>query len=116
MSHYKVDDRPPGLFPELYLKPRRLDFYARQLEENMNVNKELLKRINLIQRNGVRIINRGFLTSDTSLDGFSIARSVGDTVSMTDSFSNYHNLTDLTVPTPTVTETSTCHRNPHPHE
>ncbi|KAI8440527.1 hypothetical protein MSG28_001775 [Choristoneura fumiferana] len=52
MSHYKVDDRPPGLFPELYLKPRRLDFYARQLEENMNVNKELLKRINLIQRNG----------------------------------------------------------------
>lgn len=53
MSKHKVDDHPPELFPELYLKPRRLDYYARQLEENMNVNKELLKRINLIQRTGV---------------------------------------------------------------
>ncbi|XP_059051292.1 uncharacterized protein LOC131846091 isoform X2 [Achroia grisella] len=52
MSKHKVDDNPPELFPELYLKPRRLDYYARQLEENMNVNKELLKRINLIQRTG----------------------------------------------------------------
>ncbi|CAH0759420.1 unnamed protein product [Diatraea saccharalis] len=52
MTTYRVDDSPPGLFPELYLKPRRLDYYARQLEENMNVNKELLKRINLIQRTG----------------------------------------------------------------
>ncbi|XP_052758730.1 uncharacterized protein LOC113509154 [Galleria mellonella] len=52
MSKHKVDDSPPELFPELYLKPRRLDYYARQLEENMNVNKELLKRINLIQRTG----------------------------------------------------------------
>ncbi|XP_026491480.2 uncharacterized protein LOC113397378 [Vanessa tameamea] len=52
MSKHKVDDHPPELFPELYLKPRRLDYYARQLEENMNVNKELLKRINLIQRTG----------------------------------------------------------------
>ncbi|KAM3968376.1 uncharacterized protein ACR2FA_008451 [Aphomia sociella] len=52
MSKYKVDDSPPELFPELYLKPRRLDYYARQLEENMNVNKDLLKRINLIQRTG----------------------------------------------------------------
>lgn len=53
MARHKVDDNPPELFPELYLKPRRLDYYARQLEENMNVNKELLKRINLIQRTGV---------------------------------------------------------------
>ncbi|KAF9801386.1 hypothetical protein SFRURICE_016769 [Spodoptera frugiperda] len=52
MAKPKVDDSPPELFPELYLKPRRLDFYARQLEETMNVNKELLKRINLIQRTG----------------------------------------------------------------
>ncbi|KAL4709349.1 hypothetical protein ACJJTC_007081 [Scirpophaga incertulas] len=52
MTTYRVDDSPPELFPELYLKPRRLDYYARQLEENMNVNKELLKRINLIQRTG----------------------------------------------------------------
>ncbi|CAG4941538.1 uncharacterized protein LOC123691814 [Colias croceus] len=52
MAKHKVDDHPPELFPELYLKPRRLDYYARQLEENMNVNKELLKRINLIQRTG----------------------------------------------------------------
>ncbi|CAG9563343.1 unnamed protein product [Danaus chrysippus] len=52
MSKHKVDDHPPELFPELYLKPRRLNYYARQLEENMNVNKELLKRINLIQRTG----------------------------------------------------------------
>ncbi|CAH0669298.1 unnamed protein product [Spodoptera exigua] len=52
MSKAKVDDSPPELFPELYLKPRRLDFYARQLEHTMNVNKELLKKINLIQRTG----------------------------------------------------------------
>ncbi|CAK1544698.1 unnamed protein product [Leptosia nina] len=52
LAKHKVDDRPPELFPELYLKPRRLNYYARQLEENMNVNKELLKRINLIQRTG----------------------------------------------------------------
>ncbi|CAH4036093.1 unnamed protein product [Pieris brassicae] len=52
LAKHKVDDHPPGLFPELYLKPRRLNYYARQLEENMNVNKELLKRINLIQRTG----------------------------------------------------------------
>ncbi|KAG6459851.1 hypothetical protein O3G_MSEX011636 [Manduca sexta] len=52
MAKHIVDDKPPELFPELYLKPRRLDYYARQLEENMNVNKELLKRINLIQRTG----------------------------------------------------------------
>lgn len=52
-----MDDSPPELFPELYLKPRRLDYYARQLEENMNVNKELLKRINMIQRTGVRAYN-----------------------------------------------------------
>lgn len=53
MAKHKVDDSPPELFPELYLKPRRLDYYARQLEQTMNVNKELLKRINLIQRTGV---------------------------------------------------------------
>ncbi|KAJ8725212.1 hypothetical protein PYW07_016170 [Mythimna separata] len=52
MAKHKVDDSPPELFPELYLKPRRLDYYARQLEENMNVNKDLLKRINFIQRTG----------------------------------------------------------------
>ncbi|XP_053599715.1 uncharacterized protein LOC128669167 [Plodia interpunctella] len=52
MSRHKVDDSPPELFPELYLKPRRLNYYARQLEENMVVNKDLLKRINLIQRTG----------------------------------------------------------------
>ncbi|XP_028042900.1 uncharacterized protein LOC114252570 [Bombyx mandarina] len=52
LAKHKIDDSPPELFPELYLKPRRLDYYARQLEENMNVNKELLKRINLIQRTG----------------------------------------------------------------
>ncbi|XP_047023674.1 uncharacterized protein LOC124632760 [Helicoverpa zea] len=52
MAKHKVDDSPPELFPELYLKPRRLDFYALQLEDTMNVNKELLKRINLIQRTG----------------------------------------------------------------
>ncbi|XP_026747449.1 uncharacterized protein LOC113508542 [Trichoplusia ni] len=52
MAKHKVDDSPPELFPELYLKPRRLDYYARQLEQTMNVNKELLKRINLIQRTG----------------------------------------------------------------
>ncbi|XP_075972150.1 uncharacterized protein LOC142973984 [Anticarsia gemmatalis] len=52
MSRHIVDDSPPELFPELYLKPRRLDFYARQLEETMIVNKELLKKINLIQRTG----------------------------------------------------------------
>ncbi|KAL0884175.1 hypothetical protein ABMA27_016180 [Loxostege sticticalis] len=52
LTTYRVDDSPPELFPELYLKPRRLDYYARQLEENMNVNKELLKRINMIQRTG----------------------------------------------------------------
>ncbi|XP_052738094.1 uncharacterized protein LOC112048698 [Bicyclus anynana] len=52
MAKHKVDDHPPRLIPELYLKPRRLNYYARQLEENMHVNKELLKRINLIQRTG----------------------------------------------------------------
>ncbi|XP_034825458.1 uncharacterized protein [Maniola hyperantus] len=52
MVKHIVDDHPPRLIPELYLKPRRLDYYARQLEDNMNVNKELLKRINLIQRTG----------------------------------------------------------------
>ncbi|XP_028161836.1 peptidyl-prolyl cis-trans isomerase E-like isoform X2 [Ostrinia furnacalis] len=52
LTTHRVDDSPPELFPELYLKPRRLDYYARQLEENMNVNKELLKRINMIQRTG----------------------------------------------------------------
>ncbi|CAH2244623.1 jg3852 [Pararge aegeria aegeria] len=52
MVAHIVEDHPPRLIPELYLKPRRLNYYARQLEENMNVNKELLKRINLIQRTG----------------------------------------------------------------
>ncbi|CAG5044746.1 unnamed protein product [Parnassius apollo] len=52
MTKHKVDDSSPELFPELYLKPRRLDYYARQLEENMIVNKELIKKINLIQRTG----------------------------------------------------------------
>ncbi|CAH2063095.1 unnamed protein product, partial [Iphiclides podalirius] len=52
MTRHKVDDSSPELFPELYLKPRRLDYYARQLEENMIVNKELIKKINLIQRTG----------------------------------------------------------------
>ncbi|XP_068628106.1 uncharacterized protein [Battus philenor] len=52
MSKHKVDDSSPELFPELYLKPRRLDYYARQVEENMIVNKELIKKINLIQRTG----------------------------------------------------------------
>lgn len=66
MAKHKVDDHPPELFPELYLKPRRLDYYARQLEENMNVNKELLKRINLIQRTGVsKIIIRLYLFKNT---------------------------------------------------
>lgn len=55
MLKHIVDDSAPELFPELYLKPRRLDFYARQLEHNMNVNKELLKKINIIQRTGVNI-------------------------------------------------------------
>ncbi|XP_050672254.1 uncharacterized protein LOC126970419 isoform X2 [Leptidea sinapis] len=52
MTLHRVDDSPPELFPELYLKPRRLNYYAKQLEENMNVNKDLLKRINIIQRTG----------------------------------------------------------------
>ncbi|CAK1578690.1 unnamed protein product [Parnassius mnemosyne] len=52
MTKHKVDDSSPELFPELYLKPRRLNYYARQLEENMIVNKELIKKINLIQRTG----------------------------------------------------------------
>ncbi|XP_049865536.1 uncharacterized protein LOC126366470 [Pectinophora gossypiella] len=52
MARPKVDAAPPELFPELYLKPRRLDYYAKMLEENMKVNKELLKRINHIQRTG----------------------------------------------------------------
>ncbi|XP_045763016.1 peptidyl-prolyl cis-trans isomerase E-like [Maniola jurtina] len=52
MVKHFVDDHPPRLIPELYLKPRRLNYYARQLEENMNVNKELLKKINVIQRTG----------------------------------------------------------------
>lgn len=56
MAKHKVDDSPPELFPELYLKPRRLDYYARQLEENMNVNKDLLKKINFIQRIGVSFL------------------------------------------------------------
>lgn len=53
MAKHKVDDNSPELFPELYLKPRRLDYYARQLEQNMIVNKEIIKKINLIQRTGV---------------------------------------------------------------
>ncbi|KAJ2950393.1 hypothetical protein O0L34_g8637 [Tuta absoluta] len=52
MMKHIVDDHPPPLYPELYLKPRRLDFYGHQLQENMKVNKELLKRINIIQRSG----------------------------------------------------------------
>ncbi|XP_026326453.1 peptidyl-prolyl cis-trans isomerase E-like [Hyposmocoma kahamanoa] len=52
MMRHKVDANPPALFPELYLKPRRLDFYSRKLEENMNVNKDLIKKINLIQITG----------------------------------------------------------------
>ncbi|XP_014358191.2 uncharacterized protein LOC106710612 isoform X1 [Papilio machaon] len=52
MAKHKVDDSSPELFPELYLKPRRLDYYARQLEQNMIVNKEIIKKINLIQRTG----------------------------------------------------------------
>ncbi|CAB3228749.1 unnamed protein product [Arctia plantaginis] len=52
MATHIVDDSPPELFPELYLKPRRLDYYAYQIEDTMNVNKDLLKKINLIQRTG----------------------------------------------------------------
>lgn len=47
-----VDAAPPELFPELYLKPRTLNQNALQLEENMKINKMLIRRINLIQRNG----------------------------------------------------------------
>lgn len=53
MATHIVDDSPPELFPELYLKPRRLDYYAYQIEDTMNVNKDLLKKINVIQRTGV---------------------------------------------------------------
>lgn len=49
----RIDTKPPPLFPELYLKPRRLNAYAFKLEENLAVNKDLLKRINMIQKKGV---------------------------------------------------------------
>ncbi|XP_047989725.1 LOW QUALITY PROTEIN: peptidyl-prolyl cis-trans isomerase E-like [Leguminivora glycinivorella] len=52
MMRHIVDDHPPELFPDMYLKPRRLNYYAQQLEHNMNVNKDLLKKINIIQRTG----------------------------------------------------------------
>ncbi|XP_063616087.1 uncharacterized protein LOC134789385 [Cydia splendana] len=52
MMQHIVDDHPPELFPDMYLKPRRLNYYARQLEQNMQVNKDLLKKINIIQRTG----------------------------------------------------------------
>lgn len=60
MARPKVDATPPALFPELYLKPRRLDFYSRKLEENMNVNKDLLKKINLLQISGVHVLHEKF--------------------------------------------------------
>ncbi|XP_041972770.1 peptidyl-prolyl cis-trans isomerase CYP21-1-like isoform X2 [Aricia agestis] len=78
----KVDARPPPLRPALYLQPRRLHHYAREVEHNMNNNKELLKRINYIQRTGGFVdchLRRGRAAGRVRLLGRKRQRDLDDT-------------------------------------